>query len=62
LQFIKEKYTEELGQSNISLIEDYFSVEHFFFHFDSSGDYNLEKTAIIDSGFYSPYSSFYLNR
>lgn len=44
---LKEKYTTELGIADTELIDDYFSVENFFFDYDFSGDYTLEPAACL---------------
>lgn len=44
---LKENYTAELGIADTELIDDYFSVENFFFDYDFSGDYTLEPAACL---------------
>ena len=47
---LKEKYTAELGIADTELIDDYFSVENFFFDYDfsgDSGDYTLEPATCL---------------
>lgn len=47
LSKLREKYGENLGESNINLINKYFTVKNHFFDYDSMGDYTLEKSAYL---------------
>lgn len=44
---LKEKYATELGTTDTELIDDYFSVDNFFFDYDFSGNYTLEPAACL---------------
>ncbi len=44
---LKENYAKKLGTANTELIDDYLSVENFFFDYDFSGDYTLKPAVCL---------------